>query len=123
MIGYYLDLLLGFEEKIYQIKEIRYEKEFLRVFNIILREIKIRVIIFFICDILLIIFCTYYLFIFFTIYHKSQMSLLKSYLISLLENWLINLIIAIIIVAFRKLGILFRNKYIYNTSKYLDKNF
>ena len=123
LIGYYLDLLVGFEEKIYQIKEIRYEKEFLRVFNIILREIKIRVIIFFICDILLIIFCTYYLFIFFTIYHKSQMSILNSYLISLLENWLINLIIAILIVAFRKLGILFRNKYIYNTSKYLDKNF
>ena len=123
MIGYYLQLLIGFEEKINQIKEIKYEKEFLRVFNIILREVKIRVIIFFICEVCLIICCTYYLFIFFTIYHKSQMSLLKSYLISLLENWLINLVIVILIVAFRKLGIKLRNKYVYNTSKYLDKNF
>ena len=105
------------------IKEIKKEIIFLRVFKIIMREITIRVIIFFIFEILIIIFCKYYLFIFFTIYHKSQISLLKSYLISLLETWLINLLIAIFIVIFRKLGIYCRNKYIYNTSKYLDKNF
>ena len=123
MIEYYLELLVCFEDKIEQIKEIRRENIFLRVFKIILREIKIRVILFFVCEIVLIFCCTYYLFIFFTIYHKSQISLLKSYLISLLETWLINLLIAIFIVIFRKLGIYFRNKYIYNTSKYLDKNF
>ena len=123
IIEYYLELLVCFEDKIEQIKEIRRENIFLRVFKIILREIKIRVIIYFVCEIVLIFCCTYYLFIFFTIYHKSQISLLKSYLISLLETWLINLLIAIFIVIFRKLGIYFRNKYIYNTSKYLDKNF
>ena len=123
MIEYYLELLVCFEDKIEQIKEIKRENIFLRVFKIILREIKIRVIIYFVCEIVLIFCCTYYLFIFFTIYHKSQISLLKSYLISLLETWLINLLIAIFIVIFRKLGIYCRNKYIYNTSKYLDKNF
>ena len=123
IIEYYLELLVCFEDKIEQIKEIRRENIFLRVFKIILREIKIRVILFFVCEIVLIFCCTYYLFIFFTIYHKSQISLLKSYLISLLETWLINLLIAIFIVIFRKLGIYFRNKYVYNTSKYLDKNF
>ena len=123
IIGYYLEILICFEEKLFQIKEIKREIVFLRVFKIINREIIIRVLIFFIFEIIIIICCTYYLFIFFTIYHKSQMSLLKNYLISLIENWLINFVIAILIVLFRKIGIYCRNKYIYNTSKYLDKNF
>ena len=123
IIDYYLGHLIGFEERIFQIKEIKKEFIFLRVFKIIYREIIIRVIIFFILEIIIILFCTYYLFIFFTIYHKSQMSLLKNYLISLIENYLINISVAIFIVIFRKIGIYFRNKYIYNCSKYLDKNF
>ena len=123
IIGYYLELLIGFEERIIDIKEIKKEIIFLRVFKIIMREIIIRVIIFFIFEILIIIFCTYYLFIFFTIYHKSQMSLLKNYLISLIESWTLNILIAILIILFRKIGIYFKNKYIYNISKYLDKNF
>ena len=48
MIEYYLELLVCFEDKIEQIEEIKREKIFLRVFKIILREIKIRVILFFI---------------------------------------------------------------------------
>ena len=123
IIEYYLEPLIGFEERIMDIKEIKKEIIFLRVFKIIMREIIIRVIIFFIFEILIIIFCTYYLFIFFTIYHKSQMSLLTNYLISLIESWALNILIAILIVLFRKIGIFFKNKYIYNTSKYFDKNF
>ncbi len=123
MIEYYLEILIDFEDKLNKITEIKEETMFLKVFKLLLRRMIIRVIIFFFCEIILTILCTYYLFIFFTIYHKSQMSLLKSYLISLLESWLINLVIAILVVLFRKLGIYFRNKYIYNTSKYLDKNF
>ena len=123
IIDYYLELLIGFEEKLNDIKEIKKEIEFLRVSKLILREIKFRVILFFIIEIVFIIFCTYYMFIFFTIYHKSQMSLLKNYLISLIEGWSINILIALLIVIFRKLGIYFRNKYIYNTSKYIDNNF
>ena len=123
IIGYYLERLIDFEEKINKIKDIKKEFVFLRVFKIILREIIVRVIIFFLIEIFIILFCTYYMFIFFTIYYKSQMSLLKNYLLSLLQGWIINIIIAILIVSFRKIGIYFRNIYIYNTSKYLDKNF
>ena len=123
IIDYYLELLIGFEDRINDIKEIKKEIAFLRVSKLILREIKIRVILFFIIENVIIILCTYYMFIFFTIYHKSQMSLLKNYLISLIEGWSINILIALLIVIFRKLGIYFRNKYIYNTSKYIDKNF
>ena len=123
IIGYYLDRLVGFEEKISRIKEIKNEINYLKFSKIMLREIKIRVIIFFFCEIILIFFCAYYLFIFFTIYHKSQLSLLRSVTVSRLESLLINVVITIFIVAFRKSGIYFRNKYIYNISKYLDKNF
>ena len=123
IIDYYLEMLIGFEEKINAIKDIKKEIPFLRVSKIMLREITIRVIIFFLIENVIIFSCTYYLFIFFTIYHKSQMSLLKNYIISLLEGWLINIFIALLIVIFRKLGIYFKNKYIYNISKYIDKNF
>ena len=123
IIEYYLEKLVEFENKIDQIDEIKREHVYLRVLKIVIREMKIRVVIFFFCEIIVIFLCTYYLFIFFTIYHQSQMSLLKSYLFSLLESWLINFLVAFFIVIFRKLGIYFRNKYIYNTSKYLDKNF
>ena len=123
IIGYYLNLLVGFEEKIFQVEEIKNEINYLKFSWILLREMKIRVIIFFFCEIALIIFCSYYLFIFFTIYHKSQMSLLKSFLISRLEILIINIVMAIFIAVFRKLGIYYKNKYIYNISKYLDKNF
>ena len=123
IIGYYLKLLIGFEEKLLNIKEIKKEIIFLRVFRIILREVIIRVIIFFFIEILIILFCSYYLFIFFTIYHKSQMSMLQNYGVSLLEGWLINFIITFLIIIFRKLGLRCNNIYIYNTSKYLDKNF
>ena len=123
IIDYYLELLIGFEEKLLNIKEIKKEFIFLRVFSIILREAIIRVIIFFFIEILIILFCSYYLFIFFTIYHKSQMSMLQNYVVSLLEGWLINFIIAFLIITFRKLGLKCNNIYIYNTSKYLDKNF
>ena len=47
IIGYYLEKLIDFEEKIYQIKDIKIEKEFLRVLNIILKEVCVRVILFF----------------------------------------------------------------------------
>ena len=94
IISYYLNLLVCFEEKIEQIKEIRKEFIFLRVFYIILIEMKIRVIIFFICEIILIFSCTYFLFIFFTIYHKSQLSLLRSVTVSRLESLLINVVIS-----------------------------
>ena len=117
IIGYYLERLIDIEERIYKIKDIKIEKEFLRVLNIILREVSVRVIIFFILEICIILFCEYYLFIFFTIYHKSQMSLLKNYVISLLEGLLVNITITILIVTFRTLGIYYKNKYIYNTSK------
>ena len=123
IIDYYLELLIGFEEKINGIKDIKKEFPYLRVSKIMLREITIRVIIFFLIENVIIFLCTYYLFIFFTIYHKSQISLLKNYIISLLESWLINIFISLLIVLFRKLGIYYKNKYIYNISKYLDKNF
>ena len=123
IIGYYLERLIGFEEKLNNIKEIKKEIHFLRVFKIIMREIIIRVIIFFFVELFIIFFCTYYLFIFFTIYHKSQMSLIQNYVLSLLERCFIGFVITLLIVIFRKLGLYYNNKYIYNILKYLNKNF
>jgi hypothetical protein len=123
IIGYYLNILIGFEDKLQNIKDIKKEIIFFRVLRIILREVVIRIIIFFIIQIIIILFCSYYLFIFFTVYHKSQMSMLYNYAISLIEGLTINICVALFVTIFRKIGICSNNIYIYNISKYLDKNF
>ena len=121
--GYYLDILVSFEERIQNIKEIKKEMIFFKVLHIILREVVVRAVIFFIIQIIIILFCCYYLFIFFTVYHKSQMSMLSNFGISLLEKWLISFIVALFITIFRKIGMSSNNIYIYNISKYLDRHF
>ena len=121
--GYYLDILVSFEGRIQNIKEIKKEIIFFKVLHLILREVLVRVVIFFIIQIIIILFCCYYLFIFFTVYHKSQMSMLANFGISLLEKWLICFIAALFITIFRKIGMSSNNIYIYNISKYLDRRF
>ena len=87
------------------------------------RNLKIKIIIFFINEITVIIICFYYIIIFTIIYKKSQISLLLNYLISILEDLIKSLIISSIIVLTRKIGISCLNKYVYNTSKYINEKF
>ena len=61
--------------------------------------------------------------IFCIVYNKSQISLLINYLISLLESLITSLIISMIIVTTRKIGIIYTNNRLYNTSKYINNNF
>ena len=87
------------------------------------KYIKIKLFFFIIMEII-IIFCSfYYVVIFCIIYSKSILSLLTNFITSLFEGLLKNIIIIILIVITRKIGINFRNKYVFNTSKYIDENF
>ena len=68
-------------------------------------------------------FCSYYIFIFFSIYKNTQINLIKNYIISFIEGLITKLIITSIIVATRKFGLSYKNKYLYNSSKYIDQHF
>ena len=79
--------------------------------------------IFIIIELMIILGCFYYIIIFFVVYIQSTKSLLINYLVSLLESLLIEVGISSIIIAMRKIGIEYKNVYMYNTSKFIDINF
>ena len=64
---------------------------------------------------MIIVFCFYYIFIFCTVYNNTQISLIKNYLMSIIEGLVTNILITIIIVFTPKIGIIYQNKYIYNS--------
>ena len=123
IIKYFINFLIEFEEKLILIGEIRDEFIFFKILIKFIKEIVIKIILFLAIESAIIIFSFYYLLIFCTIYNKSQISLLLNYLTSLLEDIIINFIKVFIIIFTRKIGLYFKNKYFYNTSKYIDIHF
>ena len=119
----FLNFSKGLEERLEQIIDIKNEFNYLYAVKLFIKVIKIRVFLYFIFELFIISLSFYYIVIFCIVYNKSQISLLINYLISLLESLITSIIISIIIVLTRKIGIIYTNNRIYNTSKYLDKNF
>ena len=123
LIEHYISLFIRYEEIIDQIKEIKKEKEFIKVSNRYYKIIIVQTIFFSFLSLDFILFCIYYLVVFCAIYPKSQISLLKAYFTSLIEGIVTNIIIAVFISGTRIYGIRFKNKYIFNTSNYIDQKF
>ena len=123
LIKYFLDQLIDFEEKFKLVEEIGKESALLRVLKKFFKEMTIKIFLFMFFEICILLFCFYYLVIFCTVYRKSQISLLINYFVSILEDLLLNCLITLIITITRKFGLYFNNKYIYNTSKYIDIHF
>ena len=111
------------EEKLDIIKEVKDETRYLYWLNKYLKSLKKKIIIFIIIELMIIIGCFYYIVIFFVVYSQSKKSLLINYLVSLLESLLIAIGISAIIVIMRKIGIEYKNIYMYNASKFIDINF
>ena len=123
IICYFLENSPLIEERFEQIIEIKKEFDYLKTLKKFFRNLKIKIIIFFITEITVVIICFYYIIIFTIIYNKSQLSLLYNYLTSIFEDLIKSLIVSSIIVLTRKIGISCLNKYIYNTSKYINEKF
>ena len=123
LIKYFLNHLIDYEEKFKLVEEIGKELALLRVLKKFFKEMTIKIFLFMFFEISIQLFCFYYLLIFCTVYRKSQISLLINYFMSILEDLLMNCLITLIITITRKFGLYFNNKYIYNTSKYIDIHF
>ena len=119
----FIEYSKGIDERLDQISEIKREHKYLFALNKFLRYLKIRMLLFIITECILVGGSFYYIVIFCIIYSKSQKSLLTNYLYSLIEGFITSLIITTIIVLSRQFGIIFKSKYLYNTSKYINEKF
>ena len=120
---YYINYSKGIEEREELIQELRIEFHYLKNVSIFIKYLKLKFIFFFICEIILISGCFYYIVIFCIVYSRSRDSLMINYIYSLVEGLITSIAISIIILITRKIGLSFLNKYLYNTSKYINNKF
>ena len=111
------------EERLEEIMDIKKEFCYLYALYKFIKIIKIKVMLYFFIELLIICFSSYYIIIFCIIYRNSQISMLTNYLMSILESLILYIIISIIITITRKIGINYLSKNTYNTSKYLYNSF
>ena len=123
IIMHYLERTIIFEEWLKEIKEIKKEYKYLYALNKFLKYLKIQVFVFFIIEIIIVLWGYYYIVIFFIIYSQSRKSLLLNFLTTIIEGLIKSLIVIVSIVITRRIGIICKSSYIYNTSKYIDEKF
>ena len=104
-ICYFINLSKEIEERLEKIIEIKKEYWYLIALSKYFKYFKIKIIFFFINQILIICCLFYYLSIFCIVYNYSQISLLINYFYSLLEGLLKSIIITVIIAITRKISI------------------
>ena len=103
--------------------KIKKEFSYLYALYKFIKILKIKVMLYFFIELLIICFGSYYVTIFCIIYYYSRISLLTNYLMSVAESLILSVIISIVIAITRKIGINYSNKNVYNTSKYLYNSF
>ena len=87
------------------------------------KYLKIKLSVFFITQTIIYFLMCYYLMIFCTIYHKTQLSIMINYIVGVGESMLISIGLTLITSIIRFVGIKYKWKYVYNTSKYLFEKF
>ena len=123
IVCFYINYSKGIDERSQLIKELKIRMYYIRNVEIFFRFLKLKFICFFISEIILVSGCYYYIVIFCIVYSKSKDSLIINYLTSLLEGLITSTAIIIIILVTRKIGLACLNRYLYNTSKYINNKF
>jgi hypothetical protein len=120
---HFLESANSMGEKIELIHEIKSEYKYLYALSKVLKFIKIRIAFALFTEIVIMGCCLYYLSIFFTVYRESRTSLLINFLTSLLESLIKTIAIIVIVAITRLVGLSYKNKYLYNTSKFINDTF
>ena len=123
MVCYFLNYSEIIEERLDQILQMKKAYNYPIALTKFLKSLKLKVLLYIFKEIFVIFFCFYYLIIFTIVYSRSRISLLFNYLFCLIEKVIESLIISIIIAMTRKISLTFSNRYIYNTSKYINDKF
>ena len=124
IICFYLNFSEVIEEKLDLIIEIK-NRKYYYVKNIILffKYLHLKYFINIFIELIIFPLGFYYVIIFCIIYNKSKVSMLENYATSLIEDIIKSIIAAIIITISRRIGLVCLNKYLYNTSKYINSKF
>jgi hypothetical protein len=120
---HFLESAKSMGEKIELIHEIKSEYKYLYALSKVLKFIKIRIAFTLFTEIIIMGCCLYYLSIFFTVYRESRTSLLINFLSSLLESLIKTITIIVVVALTRLVGLSYKNKYLYNTSKFINDTF
>jgi hypothetical protein len=123
IILYYIKFSKGIDERIELILELKSKNDYIRNLIIYNKYLRLKFICFFIGEIFIVSGSFYYIVIFCIVYNSSKVNIIINYLISLVESLITALLISIIILITRKIGLCYKNKYLYNTSKYINDKF
>ena len=123
MVCYFLNYSEIIEERLEQISQMKKAHKYPVALNKFLKSLKLKVLLYILKEIFIILFSFYYLIIFTIVYSNSKISLLFNFLYSLIVTIIKSLIVSIIIAFTRKISLQFSNRYIYNTSKYINDKF
>ncbi len=121
---FFFHQLSRFEDSLEIIEKESYKQSI--YYGLLLRtlpKIKGKVQIFFAIQLIICIALGYYLFVFSALYRASQWALIKNYLIGLAESMTETFIISLLVTLLRVIGIKKKNKYLYNTSKFINDKF
>ena len=102
---------------------VKYKDKFVENIFRFLKNVRIRLAIFYTLEIIFIIVITYYLFIFCSVYHYSQTSILINYLIGALSSLAFSAGLTVIISLLRILSFKYKSNKMFNTSRYLYNKF
>ena len=101
-------------------KEIKIIDDYFRITKILLNVVKIRLIIYFIIEIIISFCCGYYLYIFCVVYEKSQVSLFINYLYGMVISLILSIAITLIVTIIRLISIKIKSRNLYYSSRYLS---
>ena len=121
---YFIKLSETVEERLESIMEIKKMKiHYVKNIIKLMKYTKIRFIFLILEGTIIIGLSFYYIIIFYVLYRKSRTSLLINFIISIVESIIITIGITIIIVIARKIGLICKNRYSYNISKYINSKY
>ena len=104
-------------------KEIKDEKNFMLMCRKILRTIRVRIIMYYVLEILFVIAFLYYITIFCIVYHNNQMKWLTDCVMGIMSDLFFTLILSIGCTIVRFIGIKTQSKNLYNIARYSADKF
>ena len=123
IIIYYIKFSKGVDERIELIKELKLKNHYVRNVKKYTKHLKLKFILFFIGEAFIVSGCFYYIVIFCIVYEMSKVNIIINYLMSLFEGIITAVSVSFIVIFTRKIGLVYKNKYLYNTSKFINNKF
>ena len=104
-------------------KEIKDEKTYMIMCRKVMRKIRVRIVVYYVLEIIFVIAFCYYITIFCTVYHNNQMKWLMDCFMGIISDLFFTLILSITCTIIRYIGIKTQSEKLYNISQYTSDKF